>query len=210
MDYATLLFWGYLSKDRCGTKAHTLSYAALPYQPKVFWGLHPARRSTISVRFFSGLLSAICLFVLTGAAFAQSDRGTITGTVLDEAKAVVPGATVTAKHTETGTISKTITTATGNYTLPSLPVGVYEVTIELAGFSKATQPRIQVQLAQTVRLDITLKVGAYTETITVTDEAPLLKTENAEQATNISGEMFNSLPLNFGGGGGQTGNIRGW
>ncbi|HEU0006214.1 MAG TPA: carboxypeptidase regulatory-like domain-containing protein, partial [Terriglobia bacterium] len=145
-----------------------------------------------------------------GAAFAQSDRGTITGTVLDEAKAVVPGATVTAKHTETGTISKTITTATGNYTLPSLPVGVYEVTVELAGFSKATQPRVQVQLAQAVRLDVTLKVGANTETITVTDEAPLLKTENAEQATNISGDLFNSLPLNFGGGGGQTGNIRGW
>jgi len=61
-----------------------------------------------------------------------------------------------------------------------------------------------------VRLDVTLKVGANTETITVTDAAPLLKTENAEQATNISGDLFNSLPLNFGGGGGQTGNIRGW
>ncbi len=94
----------------------------------------------MSVRFFSRLLSqGICLFLITGAASAQTDRGTITGTVLDEAKAVVPGAAVTAKHTETGTISKTVTTPTGNYSLPSLPVGVYEVTVELAGFSKATR-----------------------------------------------------------------------
>lgn len=104
----------------------------------------------MSVRSFARLLPlAICILLLGVPAFAQSDRGTITGTVLDEAKAVVPGATVTAKHIETGTISKTITTATGNYTLPSLAVGVYEVTIELAGFSKASQPRVQVQLAQT-------------------------------------------------------------
>jgi len=61
-----------------------------------------------------------------------------------------------------------------------------------------------------VRVDLTLQVGVTTETITVTADAPLLRTENSEQSTTVSGELFNSLPLNFGGGGGSTGAVRSW
>src|SRR5213592_3670456 len=110
---------------------------------------------------------------------AQSDRGTITGAVADPANAVVPGAKVTVKNTETGAVAATVTTPTGNYTLASLPAGVYELMVEAPGFKKTTQTGVQIQVAQTSRLDITLQVGAATESITVNAEAPMMKTESA-------------------------------
>lgn len=157
------------------------------------------------------LFATILLLFLVTPVFAQSDRGTITGTVLDPTSAVVPGAKVVARNTATGSVSETTTTATGNYTLPSLPAGLYEVIVEMQGFRKVTRPNIQVQVAQTVRLDFALEVGASSESVTVTTEAPLLRTENAEQSMNVSGERINSLPMNFGGGStGPTGGIRNW
>ena len=141
-------------------------------------------------------VSTGCL-ALTFLAFAQSDRGTITGAVSDPANAVVPGATVVARNTETGTLYETVTTSTGNYTLPALQVGIYELSVSVAGFSKAVQTGVRVQVAQTVRVDVALQVGATTESISVNAAAPLLKTESAEQSTTIARETINSLPLNF-------------
>jgi hypothetical protein len=148
---------------------------------------------------------------LAAALFAQTDRGTITGTVLDPASAVVPGAKVIARNTETGTVSETVATDTGNYTLVSLPAGNYEVIAESSGFKKTTRPGIQVQVAQTVRVDFALQVGSANESVTVTAEAPLLRTENAEQSVTITGERINSLPMTIGGGGsGPNGAVRNW
>jgi len=140
--------------------------------------------------------------------FAQSDRGTITGTVSDPANAVVPGAAVVAKNMETGAQAQTVTTATGNFTLASLQAGTYEVSVEAPGFNKAIQQGITVQVALTVRLDVTLKIGSTSDTVSVTAEAPMLRTENAESSVNITGDRINSLPLNFGGGAGSIGAIR--
>src|SRR5205823_3812977 len=90
----------------------------------------------------------------------QSDRGTITGTVSDPAHAVVPGAAIIARSLETGSVSQTATTNTGNFTLASLPAGPYEVSVEAPGFSKQVQQGITVQVALTVRLDVELKIGS--------------------------------------------------
>jgi len=80
---------------------------------------------------------ALCLGLLTiPALFAQSDRGTITGTVSDPAGAVVAGANVQAKNIETGVVFDTVTSATGNYTIGQLPVGSYEVDVTVQGFKK--------------------------------------------------------------------------
>ncbi len=154
-------------------------------------------------RFAATLLCAAALF-------AQSDRGTITGTVSDPAAAVVPGAQITVRNTETGITSQSVTTQTGNFTIPGLPAGSYDLTIEAAGFRKLVQQKVRVEVAQTVRVDAALQVGATTESITVDAQLPLLKTESAEQSINVTGDRINSLPLNFGGGGGSTGTIRGW
>ena len=131
-------------------------------------------------------------------AFAQSDRGTITGTVADPTGALVPGATLSLKHAETGAAYASRTTETGNYTLPSLPSGNYELTVEGPGFRKYVQSGIQVQVATTLRLDVTLQLGSAAETVTVSSSAPLLKTESAEQSFNITGDQVNALPLTKG------------
>ena len=153
--------------------------------------------------------AAFCA-LFAAAAFAQSDRGTITGTVSDPANAMVPNAKVVATNTATGAVTQTVTTGTGNYTIASLPVGSYDLAVEAPGFKKTTQPGLQVQVAQVLRADIVLQVGAATESVTVTAEAPIIKSENAEQSINVSGDRINNLPMNFGGGGGSTGNIRSW
>ena len=132
------------------------------------------------------------------AAFAQSDRGTITGTVADPTGALVPGATLSLKHAETGAVYESRTTDTGNYTLPSLPSGNYELTVAGPGFQKYVQSGIQVQVATTLRVDVALKVGSAAETVTVSSSAPLLKTESAEQSFNITGDQVNALPLTKG------------
>ncbi|MDR3699193.1 MAG: carboxypeptidase regulatory-like domain-containing protein [Candidatus Sulfopaludibacter sp.] len=153
--------------------------------------------------------ATLCLLV-TLCALAQSDRGTITGTVMDPAAAVVPGAKIVVRNVDNGAVSETTTTGTGDYTLTSLPAGKYEVSVEANGFKKLTRENITVEVAQTTRVDLAVQVGASTETITVSTEAPMLRTENAEQSMNVSGEKVNDLPLNFGGGGGAGGGIRNW
>ena len=142
-------------------------------------------------------LVAVCAFFMTAVSFAQSDRGTITGTVSDPGNAVVPNAAVTVRNLENGSIDKTVTTATGDYTIPSLRAGTYELTVEAAGFEGFLQRGIGVQVAQVSRIDVTLKIGAATDTVTITADAPLLKTENAEQSTTISSENLLDLPINF-------------
>ncbi len=146
--------------------------------------------------------------LFAGALFAQNDRGTITGSVTDPAGAVIPNASITVFNAETGAEFKTNTTGTGNYTIPSLVVGKYSVTVEVTGFKKFTEKNVEVQVATTNRVDVQMQVGATSDTVTVSDEASVLKTETAEQSTIITGQKINELPLNFGGGGGGTGNIR--
>ena len=162
------------------------------------------RFATLRVSIFLLLAS----FVLTTLAFAQSDHGTITGTVVDPAKALVPGATVVATNVETGAVYPTVATATGNFTVASLPSGNYSVSVEAPGFRKYLVKNLQVQVAQVLRIDVALEVGPSAESITVDGEAPQLKTESVEQSINVTGDRINDLPLNFGGGGGAIGSIR--
>src|SRR5438132_12247697 len=98
-------------------------------------------------------------FLLSGlAAFAQTDRGTITGTISDPAGAVVPNATVEARSAEGGEVYKAGSTNTGNFTIPQLPAGTYELSISVSGFKKFVRPGIIVGVAQTIRADANLEV----------------------------------------------------
>ena len=108
---------------------------------------------------------------------AQVDRGTITGKVLDPSGAVVPGADVIATNTQTGVISQTLTNEVGLYTLSNIPIGKYEIKFSLTGFKTFSRTGIEVTVAQTVRLDVTLETGQITETVTVQADATLLKTD---------------------------------
>lgn len=143
----------------------------------------------MNVRIWLGAL------LLTAAAFAQSDRGTVTGTISDPAGAVVAGATIELKNTDTGVISDAASTATGNYTVPQIPVGSYELSVMVPGFKKYVRTGIGVGVAQTVRIDVTLDVGAATESVTVNAEASLLKTESGELSHTIEAQHLLDLGL---------------
>jgi hypothetical protein len=120
----------------------------------------------------------VCCFLLVVCAFAQSDRGTITGTVSDPAGAVVANAPIQAKNVETGVVYEGATSTTGNYTLVQLPAGSYQVSVTVPGFKKYTRSGLTVQVAQTLRIDVTLEVGATSDSVTVSEAATLLKTES--------------------------------
>jgi hypothetical protein len=137
----------------------------------------------------------VCSLVLAAAIFAQGDRGTITGTVVDPAGAVVAAASMEAKNAQTGAVYTTQTTATGNYTLSQLPAGNYEISVNLAGFKKYTRQGLEVGVAQTVRIDVSLEVGSATESVTVTEAAPLLKTESGELSHNVTTQRLDELPV---------------
>src|SRR6202521_617258 len=109
------------------------------------------------------LLVAASFVLFTWTAFAQGDRGAITGTVDDPAGAVVASAAIEAKHVETGAVYQTASTATGNYTLSQLPAGTYEISVTVPGFKKYIRQGLTVQVAETLRIDIALEVGAATE-----------------------------------------------
>ena len=149
--------------------------------------------------------------ICTLAAYAQGDRGTITGTVTDPTGAVVPNANIQLTNTETSAAYQVATTNTGNYTLANLPVGTYELTVDASGFKKFLRPGLLVQVAETIRVDAVLQVGASTDTVTVNAEAPLLKTESGEISHQIDYADADLLPLfttNGTGGSSGLGNIR--
>ena len=149
-------------------------------------------------RWLQSLRRSMCALILVPALFAQSDRGTITGTVADSTGAIIPNATVAVKNVDNGTESKTVTTSTGNYTVPQLPVGNYQISVELQGFRTYVRSGVTVQVAETARVDIVLQVGSTSDSVVVTADASLLKTESAEQSTTLTGAMIEALPLNFG------------
>jgi len=137
----------------------------------------------------------LCMFLMTLVlAFAQNDRGTITGTITDPTGAIVPSAAIHARDTATGAEYDTISTATGNYALADLLAGIYDVTVTAAGFEKYIQHGITVQVVQVLRVDIVLKVGSTSESVTVNADAPLLRTENAELNHNLSTDRVDALP----------------
>ena len=140
---------------------------------------------------------------------AQSDRGTVTGTVTDPSDAGIQAAKLALRNTATGALMETQTTPTGNYTFGSVPVGTYDLTVEAPGFKTAVERTLTVELDQTHRLDVHLVIGSTTESITVEANSEILKTENAEQSMNVSGAKLNELPINFGGTG-SSGGIRNW
>jgi hypothetical protein len=160
-----------------------------------FWGwLLKLSQLKEEHRMRSILTAACCLLLIAGALFAQGDRGTITGTLKDPAGAMVPGATIEAKNSETGAVYQAASTATGNYTLSNLPAGVYQLSATMQGFKQYIRTGITVMVAQILRIDMQLEVGALTDTVTVNADAPLLKTESGDLSHNVTAEKMIDLP----------------
>ena len=140
-------------------------------------------------------LICACVFVLAVGAFGQASTATITGTVADPTGAVVGAARVEVTNTETGVVYPTVTTSAGAYTVTNLPVGSYSVAVTVPGFKKYTRTGVSLAAAQVLGLDVPLEVGAATESVTVSAEASMLKTESGDVALNITLSQLDNLPV---------------
>ncbi len=154
------------------------------------------------------VIAFLLLFAL--AAFGQD--GSITGTITDPQGGVTPNASIDVKSVDNGTVFHGGTSGSGNYVI-TVPAGKYQLTVTAAGFKKYVRENLEVVTASATRQDIRLELGALTDTITITDEAPLLKTESGEISHEIATDDVNQLPLltTVGGGflgAGAFGNIR--
>ena len=134
-----------------------------------------------------------CLF-LSAPAFGQTN-GVITGEVKDSSGAFIPGATVTVTHRGTNALRTVQSNNDGLFTFPALPPGTYDVKAELQGFRPVTRD-VELQVAQTARVDFTLDIGGITEALEVSGVAPLMTTENATVGTVIENRRIVELPLN--------------
>lgn len=140
----------------------------------------------------------LAAFLLTGSATAsaQQDMGSVTGTVRDASGAVLPGVRVMATELATRVITETTTNAEGLYTLPALKIGHYRVTAELSGFKRAVADSVEVSAQSRVRVDLHLELGAMTEEVSVSADAPMLQTETSSLAHVLREDEIKELPLN--------------
>jgi len=128
-------------------------------------------------------------------ATGQAVNGTVLGTVTDTTSAAVPNAKVVIKETSTSLTHESMTNGSGNYTFPDLPPGAYTVTVESAGFKKATQQNVQVLSNSSIRVDMSMQPGDVTETVTVTTAPPVLQTDRADISTKIETQQILDMPL---------------
>src|SRR4051812_10352967 len=140
--------------------------------------------------------AVIVLLVTCVAAVAQQTTGTITGRVLDEQGSAVPGATVTAKSATTGFTRTETSDSEGVYRLSALPVGIYDVTAELQGFTTVSKKAVEVNVAQTQSVDFPLKVASLAETVNVTGATPLIETTASSVGAVVDVKRIESIPLN--------------
>jgi hypothetical protein len=133
---------------------------------------------------------------VAGPLLAQQTTGNINGRLVDAQGSAVPGVTVTAKNTQTGLTRTETSDAEGVYRLTALPVGIYDITAELQGFTKVENKGIVVNVSQTLDVNITLKVASVSETITVTGESPLIETSSSSVGGVVDIKRIESLPLN--------------
>ncbi len=154
---------------------------------------------TIAKRLLTSFLSVLLVFfaaaVLCLEAGAQVRFGSVLGTVSDPSGASLADATVKITNLGTNETRSAKTTGAGTYSFPNLNAGVYRVDVEVPGFKRFTQDRVEVQVDLATRVDATMQVGNATESVLVTSEAPPLQTDSASLGTTIGQKEVESIPL---------------
>ena len=140
------------------------------------------------------ILTVFFLLGLVGAINAQSSTGTLSGQISDPSGAVVPGATVKIVNLETNAISTVTTNDAGTFKVASLQPGPYQLIVEKDGFRTAQVDNVTVLTAQTVSSNVTLTVGAATETVEIKDETPLLNADSPTISTTIETKLIEDIP----------------
>ncbi len=137
----------------------------------------------------------VFLLLTAGSLFAQFDQAAVVGTVRDERGGAIPAAKVTIRSDATGFTQVQTTSEEGDYIFPSIRIGEYKVTAEKEGFSTSTASNVVVTVNARQRVDLILKVGQVTETITVSEVTPLLETDNSSKGQVITAQKIVELPV---------------
>jgi hypothetical protein len=141
-------------------------------------------------------LATATLVLFSVPALAQSTTGRILGALTDPTGAAVAGATVVVTDVQRGTSRTMATDESGAYAVPDLQPGTYKIHVEARGFKSVERPNVQIEVATDVRADFTLQPGQISETVTITEEVPLLNTTSATLGGTLSNKEINDLPLN--------------
>ena len=150
--------------------------------------MKPSTLTTIAV-------ALVCLLFVPAATHAQVATGTLLGNVTDSTGAAVPGATVTATNTGTGFTRTTTTDASGQYSVPLLPVGQYKIEVKLSGFNAFLQTGITLEVGRNARVDATLSPGGLTEAVSVVADATLVETSTTALSRTVGQNEVLNLPL---------------
>ena len=171
-------------------------HAGAEDQPRRFSGLLALYFGRLSSSF--ALLLAFCLMSVAGHSFvqAQTSYGTVIGSVSDTTGATVQGATVTLKNDGTDATEVTTTGDSGTYSFLNLNPGSYTLTVSQQGFQSSRRSQVDVQIGGLTRVDVTLKIGDVTQTLTVTSAAGDLHTDSATLDGVIEGQQVVEAPLN--------------
>ncbi len=149
--------------------------------------------------FLGLLLASVFTLIAAPRTMAQiGGTGSIQGIISDANGAVIPGATVTATRVTTGVQTTRQTTGAGLYVLSPLPPGEYTISVSATGFKPLVQEKIIVDALSTVSVNLTLQIGATTDTVTVTSAPPQLNTADPRLGTTIRNELYTNLPLAMG------------
>lgn len=144
-------------------------------------------------RSFLALIAVVVLLLAAIPVSAQETTSSIQGTVTDQSGAALPGASVEAVN-ENGRKYTTTTDAAGHYQLPSVLPGTYTVSARLAGMEGSQVKNLQIVLGASPRVDLKMRVGTVTESVTVTAEAPIVDVTQSAKSTSIRAEQFERLP----------------
>lgn len=152
-------------------------------------------RSNRLVACFASLIFAVELGISSNV-FAQVESGTINGTVLDTSGALISGARVTITSAATAQVRTTVTNTSGEYSVPFLAPGAYDVEVSKDGFANVTRRGLILQVDQTLAIRFTLKLGSVQQSVEVTGETPVLQTETATLGNVVNDQQVETLPLN--------------
>jgi len=137
---------------------------------------------------------ALGFLTIASLAYAQA-TSTFNGRVVDQADAVLPGVTVTVTNAATGVVRTTVTNAEGQWFLPGLEPGTYQVKTELTGFAESLRDNVRLTVNSTITIDFKLALAGLNETLTVTGQAPLIQATQSKVANTIETTELQNLPM---------------
>ncbi|MGI8958798.1 MAG: carboxypeptidase regulatory-like domain-containing protein [Bryobacteraceae bacterium] len=149
----------------------------------------------VGARLAAALLTLVTAYFFSVTASAQQYAGSVTGTVTDPSGAVVPNARLQLVDEQKGFAFTAVSDSTGGYVIRQVPPGTYKLSVEAQGFRAETQSGIKLDISQNITVNFALQVGAVTQTLQISEAAPLLSTQDAVTGQTVDRKFINDLPL---------------